>query len=134
MKALVYTQPRRLELLDWPDPELGKGDALVRVGAVGVCGSDVHGWMGHSRGRVPPLVLGHEMAGVVEQVRSDAAGFEPGQDVAIYSLIGCDQCNYALQATSTCADAGECWVCIWREVSLNILRRLLRTSTPFPRS
>ncbi len=94
MKALVYTEPRRLELLDWPDPELGKGDALVRVGAVGVCGSDVHDWMGHSRGRVPPLVLGHEMAGVVEQVRSDAAAFEPGQHVAIYPLIGCDQCNY----------------------------------------
>ena len=78
MKALVYTQPRKVEYLDWPDPQPGPGDALVRIGAVSICGSDVHGWLGHSRGRVPPLVLGHEMAGVVERVDGPAA-VEPGQ-------------------------------------------------------
>jgi 2-desacetyl-2-hydroxyethyl bacteriochlorophyllide A dehydrogenase len=93
VKALVYTQPRKVEYLDWPDPQLALGDALVRIGAVSICGSDVHGWLGHSRGRVPPLVLGHEMAGVVEQVEGSAA-VEPGQAVAVYPIIGCSRCSY----------------------------------------
>jgi 2-desacetyl-2-hydroxyethyl bacteriochlorophyllide A dehydrogenase len=93
MKALVYTQPRRVEYLDWPDPQLVAGDALVRIGAVSLCGSDVHGWLGHSRGRVPPLVLGHEMAGVVERVEGDAP-VELGQLVAVYPIIHCNHCSY----------------------------------------
>ncbi len=93
MKALVYTQPRKVEYLDWPDPQLAHGDALVRIGAVSLCGSDVHGWLGHSRGRVPPLVLGHEMAGVVERVEG-AAPVEPGELVAVYPIIGCSRCSY----------------------------------------
>jgi 2-desacetyl-2-hydroxyethyl bacteriochlorophyllide A dehydrogenase len=93
MKALVYTQPRRVEFLDWPDPQLEPGDAMVRIGAVSICGSDVHGWLGHSRGRVPPLVLGHEMAGVVERAEGSAA-IEPGQAVAVYPIIGCGCCSY----------------------------------------
>ena len=93
MKALVYTQPRKVEYLDWPDPQLAAGDALVRIDAVSLCGSDVHSWLGHSRGRVPPLVLGHEMAGVVERVdRGEAV--EPGQLVAVYPIIGCNRCSY----------------------------------------
>lgn len=93
MKALVYTGPRKVEYLDWPDPQLGPGDALVRIGAVSICGSDVHGWLGHSRGRVPPLVLGHEMAGVVERMEG-AAPVGPGQAVAVYPIIGCNRCSY----------------------------------------
>jgi len=93
MKALVYTQPRKVEYLDWPDPQLAAGDALVRIGAVSLCGSDVHGWLGHSRGRVPPLVLGHEMAGIVERVEGGTP-VEPGQRVAVYPIIGCNRCSY----------------------------------------
>ena len=101
MKALVYTEVRKLEFLDWPDPELGEGDALVRVGGVGVCGSDLHGWLGHSRGRVPPLVLGHEMAGVVERIEGGDATVQPGDHVAVYPLVGCRECAY-------CAAGREC--------------------------
>lgn len=108
MKALVYTEPRKLEYLDWPDPELGAGDALVRVRAVAVCGSDLHGWMGHSRGRVPPLVLGHEMSGVVEQVTDDDVEVKPGERVAIYPVIGCDQCSF-------CA-SGRDYLCRRRQI------------------
>ncbi len=94
MKALVYTAPRKLEFQDWPDPELSSGEALVRVRAAAVCGSDVHGWLGHSRGRVPPLVLGHETAGVVEQVRGGAGAVKTGDRVGVYPIVGCDQCEY----------------------------------------
>ncbi len=101
MKALVYTEVRKLEFQDWPDPELAPGDALVRVGGVGVCGSDVHGWLGHSRGRVPPLVLGHEMAGVVERIEGGDAAVALGDHVAVYPLVGCNDCAY-------CARGREC--------------------------
>lgn len=97
MKALVYTANRKLEWLDWPDPQPEAGEALVRVEACGVCGSDVHGWQGKSRGRVPPLVLGHEMAG---RVAGTAAGQSPaatpGARVAVYPVIGCGNCRYCL--------------------------------------
>jgi len=94
MKALVYTAVRKLEWQDWPDPQLSPGEALVRVGAVGVCGSDIHGWTGHSRGRVPPLVLGHEMSGIVEGIEGNGGKLKPGDLVAIFPLIGCGQCIY----------------------------------------
>ncbi|HEX5481618.1 MAG TPA: alcohol dehydrogenase catalytic domain-containing protein [Terriglobia bacterium] len=100
MKALVYTAPKKLEWQDWENPELGPGDALVRVSSAGVCGSDIHGWLGNSRGRVPPLVLGHEMAGVVEEVREDDSAVRPGDFVAVYPLLGCGECRY-------CADGRD---------------------------
>lgn len=94
MKALVYTAPRRLEFLDWPAPEPGPAEALVRVGAAAVCGSDLHGWLGHSRGRVPPLILGHEISGEVVEVRDPQATVQPGARVVVYPILGCDQCSY----------------------------------------
>ncbi len=61
MKVLVYTEPRQLRMLDLPDPVPKTNEVLVRIRAVeGVCGSDLHGFLGRSRKRVPPLVLGHQ--------------------------------------------------------------------------
>lgn len=96
MKALVYTATKKLEVRAWPDPELHPGEALVRVRAAAVCGSDVHGWLGHSRGRIPPLILGHELAGEVLEVRDAAASSREltGRRVVIYPMQGCDQCRY----------------------------------------
>jgi len=94
MKALVWTAPRQLEYKDWPDPELDDGEALVRVRGVSICGSDLHGWLGHSRGRVPPLVLGHELAGEVVEVRGGQEILKTSRRVAVYPIIGCGQCRY----------------------------------------
>lgn len=93
MKSLVYTATKKLEWLDSPQPQIGPGEALVRVKAVGVCGSDIHGWLGHIRGRVPPLVLGHEMAGIVEEIQ-DGGRVRVGQSVAVYPVAGCGACRY----------------------------------------
>ncbi|MCE8456878.1 alcohol dehydrogenase catalytic domain-containing protein, partial [Rhodovulum sulfidophilum] len=65
MKALIYTGPRLLELRELPDPESGPGEALIRVEAAGICGSDMHAWAGHDDRRPAPLILGHEAAGIV---------------------------------------------------------------------
>ncbi|OYY07541.1 MAG: galactitol-1-phosphate 5-dehydrogenase, partial [Rhizobiales bacterium 35-68-8] len=59
MKALIYTGPNRLELCTTPDPVPLEGEVLVRVEAVGICGSDMHAYHGHDARRPPPLILGH---------------------------------------------------------------------------
>ena len=58
---------------------MGDDDLLVRVEAVGICGSDVHGMDGSSGRRVPPLVMGHEAAGVIEAVGASVAGWAAGR-------------------------------------------------------
>ncbi|MFT7391830.1 MAG: threonine dehydrogenase-like Zn-dependent dehydrogenase, partial [Paracoccaceae bacterium] len=63
MKALVYTGPRALDYRDAPDPAPAPGEALLRVDAVGICGSDMHAFLGHDDRRPAPLILGHEAAG-----------------------------------------------------------------------
>ena len=94
MKALVYTQPHRLELLDLPQPSLKPEEVLLRVRAVGVCGSDLDGFLGKSKKRVPPLVLGHEFSGEVLETGSNVSRFARGEAAAVYPLIGCAQCRY----------------------------------------
>ena len=90
MKALVYTANERLEILDQPDPVVSQGDALVAIEAVGICGSDMHAYMGHDERRVPPLILGHEAAGAAFSTASE----RPDQQNAGISspespLLGC---------------------------------------------
>jgi L-iditol 2-dehydrogenase len=93
MKALVYTEPMKLEVRDINEPQLGTGDLLVRVQACGVCGSDLHGFLGKSRKRVPPLVLGHEFSGDVID-RGNSTQFDTGLSAAVYPLLCCGKCRY----------------------------------------
>lgn len=81
MRALVYTAPNRMVLIDQPEPVPGPGELLVAVDAVGICGSDMHAFHGHDARRPAPLVLGHEAAGRV------VAGPRAGDRVAINPLV-----------------------------------------------
>lgn len=93
MKALVYTGPRTLEVRDIGEPQLGAGDVLVRVEACGVCGSDLHGFLGKSGKRIPPLVLGHEFCGDLIHI-GNSTRFDIGSAAAIYPLLCCRECTY----------------------------------------
>jgi len=86
MKAIFYTAGRRLELRDAAPPAAKAGEAVVAVDAVGICGSDMHAWLGHDPRRVPPLILGHEIAG-----RLGGAG---GARVAVNPLVTCGACAH----------------------------------------
>lgn len=90
MRALVYTGPHEMTLSDQPRPVAGPGEVLVAVHAVGICGSDMHAYHGHDDRRPPPLVLGHEAAGLV------ADGPCKGQAVAINPLVVDPDCPAAL--------------------------------------
>lgn len=93
MKALVWTAPRRAELQDLKDPDPKTGEVVVRVRASGVCGSDLLGYLGKSKKRVPPLVLGHEIAGEVAAVGAGARDLPIGAAVTILPLHTCGGCR-----------------------------------------
>jgi threonine dehydrogenase-like Zn-dependent dehydrogenase len=81
MKALVYTGPDSLVYRDEPDPVPHPGEALVKVEAVGICGSDMHAYHGHDARRPAPLILGHEASGIV------LTGPGTGRRVAVNPLV-----------------------------------------------
>ncbi|MCH7859268.1 MAG: galactitol-1-phosphate 5-dehydrogenase [Candidatus Marinimicrobia bacterium] len=93
MKALVHTQPYQLEYTDCPDPTLGADDVLIRVKACGICGSDVQGYTGQTGRRMPPIIMGHEAAGVIEALGSGVAAFQPGDRVCFDSTVNCNRCE-----------------------------------------
>jgi L-gulonate 5-dehydrogenase len=87
MKALVYTSPERMEYRDEPDVAARDGELLIRVDSVGICGSDMHAYLGHDDRRPAPLILGHEAAGVV------VSGPEAGRRVTVNPLVTCGKCE-----------------------------------------
>ena len=90
MKALVYTANEEMTYRDEPAPQPDAGDALIAIESVGICGSDMHAYLGHDERRVPPLILGHEAVGTVLE------GSSPGQRVVLNPLITCGVCNECL--------------------------------------
>ena len=101
MKALVYTKPNELVYRDEPDPAPGEGQVLIKVEASGICGSDMHAYHGHDPRRVPPLILGHEVAGTV------ASGKSKGERVAINPLMTCGICAYCESGRTNLCTARE---------------------------
>lgn len=93
MKAAVYTGPGVIEFQDYPNPDAGDG-LLLRVKACGVCATDVKAFLGRRHGMKPPMILGHEFAGEVEQ--SKVPGFEVGDRVAAAPYAGCGECKLCL--------------------------------------
>jgi L-iditol 2-dehydrogenase len=94
MQALLLTAYRRLELTEMPEPPLAPDDLLVRVKACGICGSDIHGFDGSTGRRVPPLVMGHEAAGVVAKTGSNVTQFRVGERVTFDSTVYCGKCFF----------------------------------------
>ncbi len=94
MKALLLSKYEHLEVADMPVPQPGPEDVLVRVAACGICGSDVHGYDGSTGRRIPPVVMGHEAAGVVEATGSQVQGFAVGDRVTFDSTVYCGQCDF----------------------------------------
>ncbi len=103
MKALVYTQPGEMQLLERPMPEAASGEVVLKIEAVGICGSDMHAWHGHDPRRQPGLVLGHEFVGSI--VASQAPAFDVGTRWTGNPLIVCGRCEYCVQGRNNlCAN------------------------------
>jgi len=120
MRASVLTGVGRIELLDVPFPRLQPADVLVRVKAVGLCGTDFHIFAGHSnyntdeRGALIPLtsqaqILGHEIVGIVEDVGAQARGLNAGDRVVLDQGLNCLSagCDHMCEYCAT-GDSHQC--------------------------
>lgn len=87
MKALVLTEYKKFEFQEVSVPEISSDEVLVRIKAVGICGSDVHGIDGSTGRRIPPIIMGHEAAGVIERVGTQVSQWKPGDRVTFDSTI-----------------------------------------------
>jgi L-iditol 2-dehydrogenase len=107
MKALLLSEYRRLELTDVATPEPQRGEVVVRVAACGICGSDVHGYDGSSGRRIPPIIMGHEAAGIVARIGEGVTGFSEGDRVTFDSTVYCGQCANCLRGEINLCDCRE---------------------------
>ena len=99
MKALVYTANEEVTYREEPLPEPQSDEVVVAIDAVGICGSDMHAYLGHDPRRVPPLILGHEAVGTI------ADGPSAGRRVLLNPLITCLACRDCLDGRSNlCAE------------------------------
>lgn len=95
MRALVYTAPGRVEMQERPRPQVGAGQEEVAIEVAGVCGSDISGFLGHSALRKPPLVLGHELVGRMQD----------GRRVVANPLVSCGHCQACVSGAQNLCDS-----------------------------
>jgi len=102
MRALVYTAPLQVVMEDRPRPQAAAGETEIAIAAGGICGSDISGFLGHSRRRIAPLVLGHELVGR----RAD------GRRVVANPLVSCGHC-------AACKSGAQNLCTIWRLLGMD---------------
>jgi len=112
MKALVLEEYKRFEYKDVPMPEVEPDSVLVQVKTCGICGSDVHGMDGSTGRRQPPIIMGHEAAGVITEIGENVKGWKVGDRVTFDSTIYC----------------GTCWFCRRGDINLCDNRMVLGVS------
>ncbi len=103
MKALVFLGPRRLEMQDVETPAPSENEVLLRVLATGICGSDVHGYLGTTGRRIPPMIMGHELCGSIESFGGGVTQYRRGERVVVQPVIFCGECSFCQQGlTNLC--------------------------------
>lgn len=100
MKALVYEGPRMMNMREVPVPELKPDEVLIAVSRVGICGSELGGYLGHNSLRKPPLIMGHEFTGVIERLGEGVSTHQLGDRVTVNPLITCGACRYCRNGQS----------------------------------
>lgn len=92
MKAIVWQGPEQMEIGERPEPpDPGPDEVIMRPGAVGICGSEVEGYLGRMGNRTPPLVMGHEFAGEIVAAGQGAEEWI-GRRAAVNPIEGCGHC------------------------------------------
>ena len=106
MRAVVFTEPGAWELTDVPAPVPGPREVVVRVEAVGICGTDLHVLDGEFAPTVFPIVPGHETSGTVEAVGTEVSELAPGMRVSVDPTLTCGECSFC---TAGRANLCESW-------------------------
>lgn len=93
MQATMLSGDREFRRVELPEPEPEPGMVLVRVGAVSICGSDLHGYLGGLSRFKAPTILGHELAGTIERLGAGVSACQVGDRVFVDSILGCGACR-----------------------------------------
>ena len=105
MKALVYYGPKDLRLSEIEDKKPGRNEVLIKIRACGICGSDIHGYLGITGRRIPPMVMGHEFAGEIVETGEDVVNFKIGDRVTAQPINFCGNCKYCMNGlTNMCTN------------------------------
>lgn len=94
MKAVIVEKPGEVRVDDVPAPEAGPGEVVVKVGACGICGTDIHVIDGEFPPTVYPIIPGHEFGGEIVQVGENVAGIAVGDRVGVDPTLSCGECYY----------------------------------------
>ncbi|MEM3062996.1 MAG: alcohol dehydrogenase catalytic domain-containing protein, partial [Nitrososphaerota archaeon] len=100
MKAAIWYGGKNIRIEDVPEPEISDNDVLIKVKAVGICGSELHAYEGISERRKPPLIMGHEFSGEVIEVGKNVKNLVKGDRVAVDPIIRCLKCEQCLNGRS----------------------------------
>ena len=94
MRAIIWNGPRQMDISDVPMPKPKAGEVLIKVHSVGICGSELSGFLGENSLRIPPLIMGHEFSGIVAQLGGQVTRFKTGDGVVVNPLITCGECFF----------------------------------------
>jgi len=104
MKALLLTDYTKMIVTDVEEPVVGSDDVLIQVEACGICGSDIHGYDGSTGRRIPPLVMGHEAAGIVVATGANVTDLDVGTRVTFDSMVSCGYCDFCRRGDGNLCD------------------------------
>lgn len=104
MKALVWNAAEVMDFEERERPALLAGEVLIDVETVGICGSEIEGYLGHNSLRIPPLVMGHEFCGRIAEVSPGIDDLQPGQKVVVNPLLFCGHCDRCLKGLTQLCD------------------------------
>ena len=93
MKALVYYGPKNMKITDMPVPRPKENEVQLKILYVGICGSDIHGYLGTTGRRIPPMIMGHEFSAVVSECGSKVKNYKVGDRVTALPVIYCGTCS-----------------------------------------
>ena len=107
MKALYYVGNRTMEMRDIPKPTVKDGQYLVQVKVNGICGSDFEGYLGKTGRRIPPMIMGHEVSGIIEEAPAGGK-IRKGEHVVVFPKPFCGVCDFCKKGMVNVCPAGIC--------------------------
>ncbi|WP_440118104.1 zinc-binding alcohol dehydrogenase family protein [Paenibacillus sp. QZ-Y1] len=102
MKAVICEEIDRLMLRDIAEPERAENEALVCIRRIGICGTDLHAYKGNQPFFTYPRILGHELVGIIEEIGSNEAGLQPGDQVSVIPYLHCGHCIACRSGKTNC--------------------------------
>jgi len=104
MKSLICEKPFAIHYIETPKPTIKTDEVLLKIKAVGICGTDIHAYTGNQPFFSYPRILGHEICGLVEEVGDSCSNDLIGQYVVVIPAIACGECAACLEGKTNCCD------------------------------